>query len=196
MSAETFASIFVQEFSDRAMREGTDFAALWHAGGPSWTNLMVHSPDKSSVLERTTTLWADRELVPQSISLHHWYTVDLMAVTPPYQEDYWRCRPVALIEHENRKDVETEVWKLAHWRAPLKVLVFYRFGQSWLDDKLQVLKSIVKTAQSKCPEKDVEYLFLAGYSDNGRVVWLANSWRAPDQDWTQRALATTARVGD
>ena len=52
-------------------------------------------------------------------------------VSPGYhgEADYWASKTRLTIEHENGFDVETEMWKLAHWRSDLSVLVFYDFAE-------------------------------------------------------------------
>ncbi|MEZ5970473.1 MAG: hypothetical protein R3C31_01520 [Hyphomonadaceae bacterium] len=193
MTADRFAQIFVEEFHARAEREGERFGSMWHAGGAPWTALMVHDLNQDSVLACTLKRWAHSQ--NQDISMHHWYTIDLMAVTPPFKAvaDYWDTRPLALIEHENAKDVETEAWKLAHWRAPLKVLVFYRFNHddAWLDDKFATIKQIVEGAQSAHPELGSEYLLMAGCRIKNEVVWRA--WTLNDT-WSLADYATNVSV--
>ena len=194
MSAALFRSLFLEEFKTRAAQTPS-FGQFWHAGGPPWTHIMVHSEDRSSVLERTLQRWADSTLGADQISMRHWYTIDLMAVTPPHRDvEYWDTRPVALIEHENRKDIETELWKLAHWRAPLKVLVFYRFGESWLDAKFETARRIIESAQITCPEDGAEYLLLAGCNIDAHVSWREQSWRCGD-DWRTATHETGVHVG-
>ncbi|MDZ4690207.1 hypothetical protein [Terricaulis sp.] len=197
MLANAFTSIFVEEFKARAALDGAAFAPLWHAGGPTWTRVMVHSENKNSVLEKTLVRWADQTLGPNMISLHRWYTIDLMAVSPAFDQkmEYWYTRPVALVEHENRKDIETELWKLAHWRAPLKVLAFYQFGEKWLDEKLTTARRIVEGAQSSCPETDAEYLLLVGCNNRDGVTWRAESWQCGSTGWTSSSHATGVLIG-
>jgi hypothetical protein len=197
VSAEIFARTFVEEFCARAQREGQRFSAMWREGGPAWTALMVHAPDQDSVLARTLKLWRLEIHGDDRISLHHWYTVDLMAIAPPLQTvtDYWDTSPVALVEHENAKDIETELWKLAHWRAPLKVLVFYRLANDpWLDRKFEQAQRIVAAAQSPLAEIGVEYLLLAGCREKQRVSWRAETWR--NGHWSRQTHNTDVFVGD
>jgi hypothetical protein len=197
VSADIFARIFVEEFCARAQREGQRFSAMWHEGGPTWTAIMVHAPDQDSVLARTSRRWRCEVNGNDDISVHHWYTVDLMAVTPPLQTvtDYWDTSPVALIEHENGKDIETELWKLAHWRAPLKVLVFYRLADDpWLDRKFEQAQRIVAAAQSPQAEVGVEYLLLAGCREKQRLAWRAETYRS--ESWSRQIHNTNVFVDD
>lgn len=179
-----FTEHFVTEFNRRAEEEGRRISALWHSGGSAWTRLMVGSDSKEgSVLERATKMWAEECLGPQRISLHSWYTIDLMAVTPAFSGiDYWETAPVVLIEHENGRDIETEMWKLAHWIAPLKVLIFYRFGdQAWLENKIEAARRIIEKTLPKDGVNAPEYLLIAGIRDTGNcITWL--EYKLPDGD--------------
>lgn len=193
MAAEVFRHVFFDEFKRRAAIEGPTFAALWHAGGSAWTSLMVHSSDESSVLERTVTRWAKE--VATEVSLHRWYTIDLIAVAPPFKNgDYWHSKPVVLVEHENAKDVETETWKLAYWRAPLKVLVFYLFeNNNWLNAKVEAIKRIVESSQASSPEENVEYLLMAGCRIGGALTW--RSWARGEAWIAHEDYPTNIHVG-
>ena len=87
-----------------------------------------------------------------------------------------RIRPARLnviIEHENDKKVEEEMWKMLMWRAPLKVLVFYDWSKNerkkkpekeqWLENKLRQLYALRQEVNRKWPEADdTSYLFLIG----------------------------------
>ena len=79
----------------------------------------------------------------------------------------------ALIEHETAAYPEEEMWKLLHWRCPLKVLIMYDWSdeerrssvgkQSWMENKvasLQRMRDQVDEFQGD--EADVTYLFLIG----------------------------------
>jgi len=79
----------------------------------------------------------------------------------------------ALVEHENDKAVEEEMWKLLWWRCPLKVIIFYDWMKSerdraearrrWLDEKLEQFRSMWNRVDSFCSEDPrTEYLFIIG----------------------------------
>lgn len=89
-----------------------------------------------------------------------------------------------LIEHENGERVEEEMWKLIHWRAPLKVLIFYDYPDDaktanpqkadWLDRKLARLREMKKVVDSFWPEYGrSEYLFIVGTREfsGGPIYW-------------------------
>lgn len=75
---------------------------------------------------------------------------------------YPACLQV-LIEHENRRDVETEMYKLLMFRSPLKVLIFYDHDETWLQKKLSTLLKMRQRVDGYWAEADnTEYLFLIG----------------------------------
>ena len=77
-----------------------------------------------------------------------------------------------IVEHENKGDVEKEMWKLLMWRAPLKVLIFYDWPEwrktttgreNWLKDKRSKLFHLGREVDTLCPETGkTTYLFLVG----------------------------------
>ena len=92
-------------------------------------------------------------------------------------DKYPACLDV-YIEHENKGDVEKEMWKLLLCRSPLKVLIFYdhpeydkntETNQNWLQNKLAKLLWMGQKVDDEWPEADnTEYLFLVGNRVNKR----------------------------
>ena len=97
----------------------------------TWTPFML-AEMPAGLLRKVARQWAAAcSYDATAISLHaEWYKFDLCLVSPAYDGagDYWKSRTPLTIEHENDSDVETEMWKLAHWRADLSVLVFHDFS--------------------------------------------------------------------
>lgn len=106
-----------------------------------------------------------------------WYKMDYVY----YEEDpnliEWGIYPTAClhvyIEHENGENVEEEMWKMLFIRSPLKVLIFYDYGEckkmnnedkpTWLQEKLDSLFEMGQKVDAKWPESnETEYLFLVG----------------------------------
>ena len=78
-----------------------------------------------------------------------------------------------IIEHENREQVEQEMWKQIMWRSPLKVLIFDDYRDDvreanekmarWLDCKIAELRAMVEQARQWWPENEAsEYLLIVG----------------------------------
>jgi|SRR5277367_5945029 len=157
------------------------YAKTWRAGadritlplGPSdaWTSLM---------LNHNGFLWRVAEELRKGDETFAYrrelYTVDAVILGG---NDLFRtglCYPSAvhvLIEHELGYYVEEEMWKLLHWRCPLKVLITYDWPEdekdksatkrSWLHvkiEKLRCMRDEVEKFQGEEPR--TSYLFLIG----------------------------------
>ena len=103
------------------------------------------------------------------------YTIDALFIggIDLFKSDYWYPSELhVLIEHEKRENIEEEMWKLIHWRAPLKVIMFYDWDEdekstnlriNWAETKINMLLEMLNTVNSFFPENvDTEYLFLIG----------------------------------
>jgi hypothetical protein len=79
------------------------------------------------------------------------------------------------------------MWKLIHWRAPLKVIIAYDWSEVekttdarriWAKTKIDRLwKMLLEANESFCENPATEYLLImAGRIEpNGRLVWWAES---------------------
>jgi hypothetical protein len=168
-----------------------------------WTDFMFGSTSAGrvdGVLPSAARDWADAIGVGQEQGSVHaqWYTVDLVLVSPPYRGDgrYWLSRTLLALEHEKASDVETELWKLAHWRADLSVLVLYDYSDAeldrggpcddpqlpgvtkreWLARKLERLSEIVRLVDAKDAARHL--LLIGGRVDAApaRVTWRFSRW--------------------
>jgi len=188
---------FLQAFADAfAARMSTDPAATAaFADATPWTAIMLGKGEPECLLRDAARRFAANINEP-AFSLHEqWYTLDLLMVTPSYDDtrDYWQTRTLLTIEHENGDDVETEMWKLAHWRSPLSVLVFYDFNESdltdkiytrdkttpnvaqrdWLTAKLSILSEIVRNVD---PSEASRHLLLIGHKAASGFAWRHSTW--------------------
>ena len=96
---------------------------------------------------------------------------------------YYPSQLHVLIEHENGEWVEEEMWKLVHWRSPLKVLIFYDWNEDekttdkrrkWLEEKLEKLQEMSQKVDKFFTENDeTEYLYIIGNREesDGDVQW-------------------------
>lgn len=195
---DAFLRAFSASFAVRAASE-RDVAATF-TDSRRWTSFMLGAArdgEPEGALRAAATQWAaNLESTPFSVHTQ-WYTLDLSVVSPPYDDarDYWATRTVLALEHENADDVETEMWKLAHWRADLSVLVFYDFSErdaddrlysedkalgavarrEWLTSKLASLTEIVSRIDAEGAER---HLLLIGRRDgDGAVGWRFSAWR-------------------
>jgi hypothetical protein len=163
--------------------------------GSDWTRVMLGERDAPGVLVVAAQSYADG--AGQLCSGHtQWYTLDFLLVAPPFADktDYWQTKSLIAIEHENGDDVETEMWKLAHWRAPLSVCVFYDFNEGKLDDKvydgdrtlpgvlrknwltrkLELLSGIIQRVDAEGAERHL--LIIGNRMRDGALRWRASTW--------------------
>jgi hypothetical protein len=89
----------------------------------------------------------------------------------------------ALVEHEFDEDLETEMWKLIHWRSPLKVIITYDWAddekttdqrKNYLTNKASKLRSMLASVNRFHPEStDTEYLLLMAsrVRHDGPITW-------------------------
>ncbi len=198
MSVDAFLDAFWSAFAE-ARDKAPDLLAQY-AYPRSWTPFML-SEEPAGVLRVAARRWGQaRGYGDTEASLHaQWYTLDLCMVAPAYQGrgDYWTSRTVLAIEHENGNDVETEMWKLAHWRSELSVLVFYDFSEAecardglcsdkwlpgvrkadWLAKKCERLSDIVARID---PAGGERHLLLVGQRSTGApvvITWRYCRWR-------------------
>ena len=124
-------------------------------------------------------------------SLHYrteYYTIDSLYISGndllKKKELSYPSEVCVLIEHENQDKVEEEMWKLAYWRAPLKVIIFYDYNdkakennlrkQAWLIEKISDLVEMLKVINNYYSEnEDTEYLFIVGARKEaqGEIYW-------------------------
>jgi hypothetical protein len=159
-----------------------------------WTHYVL---DQSGLLARTMASFQAR--VPGLLYDREWYTVDAVYYVDHHEALHDRTHPVrsevhALIEHEHDVDVEKEMWKLLHWRAPLKILMFTDYSEDerranpryrcWLGEKLAQLDRMIDVAAQFFQENvDTEYLFLvaAWKASNLGIQWRFATRRAADE---------------
>ncbi|GIK50948.1 MAG: hypothetical protein BroJett013_36450 [Alphaproteobacteria bacterium] len=193
---------FVRAFDEAFETAALDAADLTscYARARSWTQFMLGEQPRG-VLRLAVDLWAKMcgYDAPGACSPHaQWYTLDLCVVAPAYagDGDYWKSRTVLALEHENDSDVETEMWKLAHWRAELSVLVFCDFSEAerrtaapagdrwlkgvtkpdWLEKKLERLSAIVKAVDGRSAERHLLVIGEKSVGDPATLQWRASVW--------------------
>lgn len=150
----------------------------------SWTGFMLK--DGGTILDEpflagVSKALIDRHLDQKGTFASEWYTVDHLIISGEnlYKDNLAYPSEVhAIVEHENLWDIETEMWKLIHWRAPLKVLIFYRkelADRIFTTDKSHMLKTLpqmLQAVQTFWPEEPgTEYLFICGYMEASHIHW-------------------------
>lgn len=190
IDAHSFLKAFDEVWQTRVVSDRARCAAVY-LNSTIWTQEMCGDGgilmEVSKVLQAVETHRFGRE----------WYTLDAVLVGG---SDLFRSglnypsRLFAVIEHENGENVEEEMWKLIHWRSPLKVLIFYGWPdfanpkssrKVWAEKKLKVLRNMAAVVEHFNPESvQTEYLFLMGSRAKGEDVpnwfWASNAqklWR-------------------
>ncbi len=189
--SEAFAASSARalDVSDRYRRAALWTAFMLGAGAPS--------DHDAGVLHDAALRWAALAgLSEAERSVHaQWYTLDLCLISPGYhgEADYWASKTKLAIEHENGFDVETEMWKLAHWRSELSVLIFYDFNQAelgdapagdpglpgvcksdWLGRKLEQLSAIVRMIDHRDATRHL--LIIGQMTRSGVIAWRFSTW--------------------
>ena len=139
---------------------------------------------------------------------HFWYGREVVfRFDAAYGDDPDRRHPVvfaAFIEHELNNDPETEMQKLILTRAPLKVLLFYDWGEfekdtalrrQWADSKLAWFAAALEKANAACPEDErTAYIFCIGRraTPDAEIKWYAASSK-PLQPILASGLRSLAR---
>jgi hypothetical protein len=167
ISADEFFTAFLDEWEILTSQEIITGATPWDSKS-AWTEKML---GQGGFFNRIMTrLIRDNRYIEYRTE---WYSVDALYVggkSTYGNELAYPSEVHALIEHEFEEDLETEMWKLIHWRAPLKVIV----GYDWADNekttknrqnfaehkiaKVRAMKSEVDAFLSESAE--TEYLFI------------------------------------
>ena len=210
VTAEGFYAAFIECWKEEALDPDkktlkSGIIEEYAQSGKIWTSYMLGDKtadnpeakywagmEASFLYKVRSRLNADGKLLRMS---REWYTLDAVFYSgnnlfgslekgkeyPPLLD--------VLIEHENGGDVETEMWKLLLFRAPLKVIIFYDWGDNdkihttekkreertqWLPDKLGELALMAMKVEHLWPEnEDTEYLFIVGHRDSeDQLRWI------------------------
>lgn len=148
ITADEFFTVFLHEWGQLTKEEVISGATPWD-GRAAWTERMLgHTGFFNRVMNGL-----NRE--GRNLEYHtEWYSIDALYVGGKGLYGKGLSYPSeihVLIEHEFDEDVETELWKLAHWRSPLKVIVIYDWADSekttekrkkFLDNKVAKLREM------------------------------------------------------
>jgi len=175
VASEDFRNAFAEQWAEDVTLRTNDILQAYPHEKP-WTQYMLTGQD--SLLSRMLVRLAPGAARPLAMT-REFYTLDAVfyktgetTYDPGGDALYPDCLRV-LIEHENKGDVEREMYKLLMFRSPLKVLIFYDYRDderdrnkakaTWLSKKLDTLQRM-RTAVNRCCEEAVntEYLFLIG----------------------------------
>lgn len=174
VSVQDFRNAFFQQWNaDRKSRGRTLRDAYRNATGRT-AYMLGKKGDFSKTFFDRLSRRLDQKALPERQNLDIvYYTTKAQNIC--HEERIRPARLNVIIEHENGKKVEEEMWKMLMWRAPLKVLVFYDWSDNerknkpekarWLEDKLIALFDMRHEVDALWPEaNETAYLLLVGRS--------------------------------
>lgn len=201
---------FVEAFSEAIQRVEESGASGFEYNFGIRTRAMIAKsnleyPEQIEALEAgiipyTAKLWC-KLCGLDNVSFHReWYTIDFLVASPARDQSpygFLNTNCYLLLEHENLYDVETEMWKLMHWRSLLKVLVFYDFSEEdklknkpagdvllqgvncneWLEKKIGKLSGMISVNQSSLGKEASEYLLIVGQPQGANPGAVKCSWK-------------------
>lgn len=120
-----------------------------------------------------------------------WYTVDALYVSAT-QHDAIPGHVHCIIEHENGGAWHEEIWKLAHWRCPLKVLISYDYNDDrkagkrhcWLSNAVERVQAQLQRINQLQGDDSATYLLIVGSKTNDNdpdVRWRAMRLNAANE---------------
>jgi hypothetical protein len=169
---------FLKAFSDIWQREQNKADSLsnhnpWEKNPrKQWTEYILSK--ESGLLSQMTSSF--HKIDPNMVYTREWYTVDGLFIggSELIREGSWGYPSsiYTIVEHELDENIEEEIWKLAHWRCPLKVLILYDWAENdksttarttFLDKKLNKAFSMIAEISSHWAENiNTRYLFIIG----------------------------------
>lgn len=184
ITAKDFYDVFIQEWEILSASEDIDGVKPFE-DRPAWTERMQKADGfLNKVMNRLAS--PERPLYYRI----EWYKVDALYVGGEDIFGHNHSYPSAvevIIEHEFGERLEEEMWKLIHWRSPLKVIIGYDWSgdekttptrRDFAKDKIATLKRMLSSVNAFFPENvNTEYLFLIGgrHETKGPFFWWAAS---------------------
>jgi hypothetical protein len=174
---------FIRQCDQSCRDRGTDARECW-LDTTRWTNFMLQSDN--GVMCRAASDWAEENIGHGKYAVRReWRKFDLMVLTPAIGPagDWWRSTPRLTLEHENNDDTHVEVWNLACWQSPLKVLVTYHQDEGVLQRKLRTASDVLTSHAAEVDPSSAEFLFMSAPRTFGSgprwecFEWESFAWR-------------------
>lgn len=149
-----------------------------------WSNFMLHAD--GGVMCAAASDWAEDNIGSGKYAVkREWRKFDLMVVSPAIGPagDWWRSTPRLTLEHENDDDTHVEVWNLACWQSPLKVVISYHRDQAVLERKLRMAADVLTSHAAEVGPSSAEFLFMSAPRTFGSgprwscFEWASAAWR-------------------
>jgi hypothetical protein len=174
--ARSFRDHFVRRFDQSCGDSAANARECW-LDTTRWTNFMLHSDN--GVMSRAASDWAEENIGSGKYAVRReWRKFDLMVLSPAIGPagDWWRSTPRLTLEHENDDDTHVEVWNLACWQSPLKVLVTYHRANAVLERKLQVASDVLQSHASEVGPSNAEFLIMSAPRAFSEMKWSSFEW--------------------
>ena len=199
ITADEFVDAFTKEWEVFSVERNVSGITPFEARG-NWTlQMTTENGFLHRVMRRLNA--AGRELEYRM----EWYKVDALYVGG--EDIYGRnltypSEVHAIIEHEFDENLETEMWKLIHWRCPLKVIINYDWAESektstsrkaYRGEKLRKLWTMLAAVNAFYPEAgNAEYLVLMATRDttDSKISWMPYKYRDLPESQVPCAPAT------
>lgn len=179
--ATSFRDHFQRRFHEACADPQREAGACWR-DSKAWTRFMLHEAD--GVTFNAACDWAEENIGPSKYAVRReWRKFDLMVISPPPGSggEWWRSAPRLTLEHENNDDTHVEVWNLACWRSPLKVLVSYHQDHATLERKLGVARDVLVSIAAEVGPSSSEFLFMSAPRTFGSgPTWACFEWAGSD----------------
>lgn len=181
--ARSFRDHFIRQFDQTCRERETGARECW-LNSTRWTDFMLHAD--SGVMCRAASDWAKENIGAGKYAVRReWRKFDLMVLSPSIgpEGDWWRSTPRLTLEHENNDDTHVEVWNLACWQSPLKVVISYHQDQDVLERKLRVASDVLTSHAAEVGPSSAEFLFMSAPRTFGSgprwssFEWDSLAWR-------------------
>jgi hypothetical protein len=171
--AHLFWEVFIEHWNGLRSEE----KEKWDQGSDvEWTEVMLGNSKANTEAEGGLLVECVREylnkLLPDKDPLVRceWDKIDLVGLTRYGEKNWYEASLQIMIEHENRVDatydIESEFYKLLHWRAPLKVLVCYRKASELVNERYKEKQALFSRMYMEALQlmraDTAEYLMLVG----------------------------------
>lgn len=181
--ARSFRDHFIRRFDQSCEDREAEARECW-PNSTRWTDFMLHAD--SGVMCGAARDWAEEKIGSGKYAVRReWRKFDLMVLSPAIGPagDWWRSTPRLTLEHENNDDTHVEVWNLACWQSPLKVVISYHQDQGVLERKLRMASDVLTSHAAEVGPSSAEFLFMSAPRTFGSgprwecFEWAASDWR-------------------
>jgi hypothetical protein len=185
LSVESFLKAFYSIWEkEQAKADSISNLSPWEIKSlKQWTEFILSK--ENGLLSQMTPFFL--KIDPNMTYTREWYTVDGLFIggNELLREGSWGypSSVYAIAEHELGENIEEEIWKLAHWRCPLKILFLYDWAENdkSTDSRIHFLKKKLNKAFAMIEEiseywaenSDARYLFMIGtrVNWNSPILW-------------------------